>query len=163
MESKDMLKNRNSLKKELNSLNIYTENIKDELIKKRIEHLLDWYIRKANFYKNLFYILSMLLIIINAIIPVLSGTQINNKDIVISCISSIATIITSSLTLFTMKDTWFRYRNSVEIMKSECIKFNCNLNEYNGNNEIILAQTIEHIVENERDLWKQIKFTENNN
>lgn len=158
-----MLKNRNSLKKELNSLNIYTENIKDKLIKRRIDHLLDWYVRKANFYKNLFYILSTALIIINAIIPILSATEIIQKDIIISCISCIATIITSSLTLFTMKDTWFRYRNSVEMMKSECIKFNCNLNENIRNNEKNLAQTIEQIVENERNLWEQIKFTENNN
>lgn len=46
---------RNCLNKELRTLGMYLEKIKDYTIKKRIIHLLDWYIRKATFYKNLYY------------------------------------------------------------------------------------------------------------
>lgn len=158
-----MNKEKNSLNKELQSIWIYTESINNNLAKKRIEHLLDWYIRKANFYKNLFYILSFSLIVINALIPVLINTEITNKDLIISGISSIATIITSSLTLFTMKDTWFRYRNNVEAMKSECIKFSQKIGVYTDNDESIIIENIEQIVKNERGLWEKMKFTDDKN
>lgn len=158
-----MNREKNSLNKELESIWIYTESINNDLAKKRIEHLLDWYIRKANFYKNLFYILSFSLIVINALIPVLINTEIMNKDLIISGISCIATIITSSLTLFTMKDTWFRYRNNVEVMKSECIKFSQKIGIYKDNDESIIIENIEQIVKNERGLWEKMKFTDDKN
>ena len=154
---------KNSLKKELKSIWIYTESIENKLAKKRIDHLLDWYIRKANFYKNLFYVLSFSLIVINSLIPVLINTQITNKDLIISSISCIATIITSSLTLFTMKDTWFRYRDSVESMKSECIKFTHKIGVYKEGDESIIVKNIEQIVKNERGLWKETKFNDDEN
>ncbi len=154
---------KNSLNKELKSIWIYTESIENKLAKKRIDHLLDWYIRKANFYKNLFYVLSFSLIVINSLIPVLINTQITNKDLIISSISCIATIITSSLTLFTMKDTWFRYRDSVESMKSECIKFTHKIGVYKDGDESIIVKNIEQIVKNERGLWKETKFNDDEN
>lgn len=86
-----------------------------------------------------------------------------NKDLIISVISSIATIITSSLTLFTMKDTWFRYRDNVESMKSECIKFSHKIDIYRDNNESILIENIEQIVKNERSLWEKTKFNDDKN
>lgn len=158
-----MNKKRNCLNKELESIWIYTESINNKLAKKRIEHLLDWYIRKANFYKNLFYALSFSLIVINALIPVLINTEIMNKNLIISIISCIATIITSSLTLFTMKDTWFRYRDNVESMKSECIKFTHKIGVYKDGNESIIMENIEQIVKNERSLWEETKFNDDKN
>ncbi|MDU2162595.1 DUF4231 domain-containing protein [Intestinibacter bartlettii] len=158
-----MKNERNSLNKELKSIWIYTESIDNKLAKNRINHLLDWYIRKANFYKNIFYMLSFSLIVINALIPVLINTQIKNKDLIISGISCIATIITSSLTLFTMKDTWFRYRDNVESMKSECIKFANKIGVYKDGNESIIVEKIEEIVKNERGLWKETKFNDDEN
>lgn len=153
----------NRLRKELDSLDIYTFNIEDDIIKRRIDHLLDWYIRKATFYKNLFYVMSMLLIIINAFIPVISQSPLANKDIVISAGSSIATIISSGLTLFTMKDTWFRYRNHVELIKEECMKYNSAYGDYfNNQNQYLLSKNIESIIKSERELWKNNRFNEEN-
>lgn len=154
-------KNCNSLKKELESLDLYVSKIKDDTIKKRISHLLDWYIRKATFYKNLFYSMSMFLIIINALIPVISQSSLGNKDIVISVGSSIATVISSALTLFTMKDTWFRYRNYVELIKEECMKYNSCYGDYcHDQNQFLLSNNIELIIKSERDVWKNNKFDE---
>ena len=107
--------------------------------------------------------LSFSLIVINSLIPVLINTQITNKDLIISSISCIATIITSSLTLFTMKDTWFRYRDSVESMKSECIKFTHKIGVYKDGDESIIVKNIEQIVKNERGLWKETKFNDDEN
>ncbi|EPB9414074.1 DUF4231 domain-containing protein [Clostridium perfringens] len=154
-------KKSNSLKKELQSLNIYVFKIEDYSLRARISHLLDWYVRKATFYKNLFYSMSVILIIINALIPVISQSALVNKDIIISFGSSIATIISSALTLFTMKDTWFRYRNYAELIKEECMKYNSCYGDYNNDKaQLLLSQNIELIINSERTLWKDNKFNE---
>ena len=150
----------NNLKKELKSLDMYVEKIEDRVIKSRILHLLDWYIRKANFYRNIFYVMSVSLIVINAIIPVIIQMSLVEKDIIVSIISSLATVISGVLTLFTMKDTWGRYREYAELIKEECMKYNCCFGEYKDNqNQYLLGSNIELIIANERALWKS-KFGE---
>lgn len=62
-----------------------------------------------------------------------------------------------------MKDTWFRYRNNVEAMKSECIKFSQKIGIYTDNDESIIIENIEQIVKNERGLWEKMKFTDDKN
>jgi len=41
------------LKNELKALQYYTKDIENELIKNRVIHVLEWYVRKATFYKDL--------------------------------------------------------------------------------------------------------------
>lgn len=149
------------MKSELRSLEIYWDVLKDGSGKERIKDLLNWYIRKAIFFKKFYYILSFLLIAINAVIPVLISTDFAQREITIAILSCIATIITSSLTLFTMKDTWLRYRENAEKMKSECIKFSQGIGDYEDKEERKLIENIEKIVQNERDTWKSTKFSEN--
>ena len=62
-----------------------------------------------------------------------------------------------------MKDTWFRYRDNVESMKSECIKFANKIGVYKDGNESIIVEKIEEIVKNERGLWKETKFNDDEN
>ncbi|EHJ00364.1 hypothetical protein CDLVIII_3815 [Clostridium sp. DL-VIII] len=160
---------RNSTKKELKSIPIYVVGIENEALKGRVEHILDWYIRKAASYKRLFYGISAVLILINASIPIINEIGIENigftgKDITVSIISSIATILTSFMTLFTMKDTWFRYRKHVESIKTECMLFNCKCEPYNDKNrECNFAQKIESIICNERQQWINNKFDNKTN
>ena len=153
---------RNSLNKELRTLGMYLEEIKNYTIKKRIMHLLDWYIRKATCYKNLYYIFSVVIIIINALIPIINQIKFTYYDSVISIISAMASIFTSVITLFTMKDTWHRYRKSAELIKKECMLFSADLGEYGkeDNKEELLLSNIEMIISNERDDW-ELKFVKN--
>lgn len=157
----NLLIKRNTLKNELESISIYIEEIKNNAAKKRIKDLFNWYIRKAVFYKRVYYILSFLLIAINAVIPVLISIDFEQREITIAILSFIATVITGSLTLFTVKETWLRYREHVEMMKSECIKFSQGIGEYKDKEESKLIENIEKIVQNERDTWKSTKFSEN--
>lgn len=150
-----MTQKRNNLKKELKSLGLYTNGLKSEVVRERIDHLLDWYVRKATFSKNSFYIMSIMIIVINAGIPILSQSELIYKNILISCMSGIATIVTSLITLFTVKDTWFRYRNHVELIKQECIKCLSGVGNYtNDDREIILIENVESIISDERGLWR---------
>ncbi|HCW53223.1 MAG TPA: hypothetical protein DG753_05705 [Clostridium sp.] len=150
---------RNSLNKELSTLGMYLEKIKNYTIKKRIIHLLDWYIRKATFYKNLYYFLSVIIIAINALIPVIIQIKFHYYNNVTSIISALASVFTSVITLFTMKDTWHRYRKSAELIKKECMLFSINFGEYEkeANKEELLLSNIEMIISNERDDW-ELKF-----
>lgn len=159
-------KNKNNLKKELNSLEIYTGGLETKIIKSRINHLLDWYIRKATFYKNMFYILSVISIFINAFIPIITQFNGSSKDIIISVMSGTAVVITSVLTLFTTKETWFRYRNHVELIKQECVQCMSKVGDYKKeysqeDREGILIERVEMIISNERALWEKDKFNKN--
>ena len=147
------------LKKELSSLQHYTKEIENELIRNRVSYLMEWYVRKCTYYKNIYYSLSVLLIVINASIPILNQTVWKYSKITVSIISSLATISTSVMTLFTMKDTWFRYRNSVELMKKECMLFSGRCNEYSRHyRETLFIKRFEDIIENERKTWQKNKF-----
>lgn len=155
---------RKHLKKEVNSIEIYTSGIKNEKVKDRVEDVLHWYIRKAIFYKKMFYRLSIALIIINASIPFINQLNMENSAIIVTFISSIATIITSVLTLFTMKDAWFRYRNHTELIKKECSLFNAEAGDYSKENkENLLIMKIEEIVGQEVLLWESEKQKVNKN
>lgn len=157
------MENRNSLTKELASIEIYLESVSSFTVKRRIRHILDWYIRKATFYKKLFYFLSVVVILINAAIPVINQIKFTYCDNVTSIISALASILTSFLTLFTMKDTWFRYRKAVELIKKECMLFTGRYSDYKkSNREEILIRNIEEIISNERDLWEHGKFNKYN-
>ena len=152
------------LKKEINSIDIYTSNIGTEKIKGRIEDVLYWYIRKATFYKKLFYGLSITLIIINASIPFINQLNVEGSSIIVTFISSAATIITSILTLFTMKDSWFRYRNHAELIKKECSLFNGDAGIYSKDDkEKLLIIKIEEIIGQEVVLWESNKRESINN
>lgn len=153
----------NTLSKEKKSLEMYTSNIQDKYIKNRIDHILSWYTNKATFYKRLFYTLSVVLLVINASIPFINQLELDYSPIIITGVSTIATIITGILTLFTMKDTWFRYRNHVELIKSQCSLFNGQVGVYSKDSrEKQLIRNIESIIDEERGLWKLVKFEEEN-
>ncbi|GAA0864026.1 DUF4231 domain-containing protein [Paraclostridium tenue] len=158
-------KGRNNLGKELESLVIYTEEIETKIIKDRLEHLLDWYVRKSIFYKRMFYILSIISIFINALIPVLAQLTWQEKDIIISGMSAGAGIITSILTLFTAKETWFRYRDHVELIKQECVRCISKSGDYKKiekkeDRECALIENVESIISAERALWGKLKFNQ---
>lgn len=149
------------LKKEKKSLRNFTENIDSKIIKERVDHILEWYICKASFYKTLYYSLSVVLIMINASIPIINQIEFRESSLLVSIISSVATVITSVITLFAMKDTWYRYRFSVELMKKECMLFNIKHKMYaNADRNEIFIERFESIIENERAMWKSDKFTD---
>ncbi|OPD38846.1 hypothetical protein AL714_00320 [Clostridium botulinum] len=140
------------LKEELRSLNNFIKTIENEVIKNRVEHLLIWYVKKATYYKRMYYMLSIMITIINAIIPVINQLNWELKSLAVTIISSIASIIASIITLLSVKDTWFRYRKYVELLKTECMLFNCRCEQYSCNErERTFIYNIERIISDERD------------
>lgn len=147
-------------KKSIDSLIL---NIKDDAIKNRIKQVLDWHIERATYSKYLFYILSIIIIILNSAIPILTKLD---QGLLIIIISSSVTIVTGILTLVNFKDGWYRYRETAEKIKTECIKFSSKCSEYTAENDEErqrkLVFNIENILAGERNVWMSTKNDDKN-
>ena len=145
------------MKKELQTLEIYTKEIKNSIISERILQILSWNIKKAEYNKKWYYGLTLMSFMFNISIPVINEFNLERKWITI--ISALVTFFTGSLAIFKFKESWHRYRNSVEEIKSECIKCVSNLEEYDTKNkESILISKIENINFQEKKNWTKTKF-----
>lgn len=88
-----------------------------EICRLRTKGCLEWYMRKAIFYKYLFYILSL----VNLSLPLLSATIMavtDKKDIGIT-LASITSLSASLLALFNARDRWTNYRTAAENIKKQ--------------------------------------------
>lgn len=150
------------LKDELVSIVKIVEYIENDMIRERVSHLIIWYCKKSTYYKRINYILGILVIVINAIIPVvnqMSFMEIQNNKLLVSLSSSIASILGSISVLLNVKETWYRYRKHCELMKTECILFNNKCEKYSDDNrEKLFVMEIEKIVADERNRWEISKF-----
>ncbi len=83
----------------------------------RTMNCLEWYIRKAIFYKRIFYLLSM----VNLLLPLLSTAIMAwKKDSDIGIILSACTSLSASLlALFNARDKWTSYRTAAENIKRQ--------------------------------------------
>lgn len=150
---------------ELNSLDMYEVALDNEKSQKVIQQTLRYYVKRALFYKGLYFTLSLVAVAFNAAIPVINQLSWDGSSLTVTIISSITTIITSALALLGVKDVWFRYRSYAENLKSECNKYNSRVPPYNSSditaiNHLFILK-FENMYMNERKLWalqmKQIK------
>lgn len=147
------------LEEELSSIEIFTSNIENTIIKQRVYQVLKWNIIKSTNYKRIFYFLSVILLILNASIPVIN--QIEKFPIVVTIIASISTVITGIITLINFKDVWHRYRLTAERIKTECMLLNCRLGQYSGiDREKKFMLRFEEILAENQELWIKSRFTQ---
>lgn len=148
------------LKDEIQAVKDITVNIKNKMIRDRVEQLLVWDVKKATCYKRRYYSMSIVIILANASIPIINQMWTGpNGRLTVSIISGLAGVIASILTLINVKDTWFRYRKFAELMKTQCILFINKCDPYNGEDrECLFVNNIESIVSDERDHWESSKF-----
>ena len=143
------------LEDELSSIEIFTSNIENPVIKQRVYQVLSWNIIKSTRYKRMFYILSILILILNASIPV-------KFPIVVTIIASISSVITGIITLINFKDVWYRYRVTAEKIKTECMLLNCRLGQYSCvNREKKFLIRIEEILAEDQESWIKSRFEDN--
>lgn len=135
------------IKDEMLSLGHLTKSIDNEVIRRRIEDLLTYYTKKATYYQYAYYILSIVIIVINASIPVIHHLHLEKSIVIVSISSAVASVIASIITLLNIKDIWFRYRRNIKILKKECMLFNCQCGNYNGEDkEKIFIVNVEDII-----------------
>ena len=89
----------------------------EEICCLRTQNCLEWYVRKAIYYKYMFYILS----IINLALPLLSALIIvfNEKSNMGAILAAIASLSASLLALYNARDKWTNYRTAAENIKKQ--------------------------------------------
>jgi hypothetical protein len=145
-------------RKELDTLDMYAVSLENDKIEEVIKHTLKYYVKRALVNKFLFIALSIITITLNAGIPVINQIKWDGSRLLVTIISSIASVITGIIALLGVKDVWFRYRSYAELLKSECIKFNSGIPPYDkkSRKEMIhlFITNYDNMYLSERKLWE---------
>lgn len=131
------------------------------ICKARTIYCLNWYSRKANFYKLIYQTLS----IINISVPLLSSFIIAfypNQDLLVAILSALASFCASLLSLWGAKDKWTNYRNAAEFLKSHYTLYLLQANPYNtAERDSLYLNTIEAQMQNFHSSWIQSQKNSN--
>ncbi len=87
----------------------------------RLEEQITYYDRKSLKNKRLYYGLTMLSVTANAMIPILSlyiSTPNKTAKLMITCLSSLAAIVSSCLMVLNSKNLWLKYRKNANDLTS---------------------------------------------
>lgn len=130
------------------------KGIQDQHIQDRIQICGNWYIKKANRCKHIFYILSLVNILFPLIITCANAVSENMELIkLISVLCSTITAACSSILTFTkVLDKWNLYRTTIESIKSRlALHWATDSKEQNENQ---LMKDIEVLMQEESSKWK---------
>lgn len=101
-----------------------------EICRIRTEYALEWYIRKANWNKWVFYILTSISIVcplLNAVVAVVCEGKL-----AVVILASITTLATSIVGMTNSQMKWDNYRTAAEFLKAEYILFQACVEPYNS-------------------------------
>lgn len=132
--------------------------MKTDYIEKRLKGQMDYYSKKSAKSRKEYYWMSTILIVINALIPVLSlGIESTGiQKYIVAALGSASTIISSVLLLRKPKDTWIKYRSTYEKLKKEKILFETSSGKYKNGTEEEFILTCEEIMESEHKHWEDL-------
>ena len=156
------MKNQNNGNSNQESINwMYISAIDNFNLRKRIEYNLEWFQKNSTANCITFYLMSIIMIVINASIPVINQMSVEHATKIVSTLSAIAAISGSLITLFSTRENWFRSSMHAEEIKTECMLFNMSVGEYGelqnkGEREILLAERFEEIVRSDRNKWSKL-------
>ncbi len=133
-----------------------------DYIKERLEKQMDYYHNKSVRLRREYYILSSIMIVFNAIIPVLSiGLDTSGfLKYIIATMSAAASILSSLQLLRKTKETWINYRDTYEKLKKEKVLFLSSADRYKDASMDAFIINCESIMESERNSWKSLNQKE---
>lgn len=111
---------------ERNLFDAIGSGFEDDLVKHRVLYLLQWYTKRAEFYKKQTYVATLLSLVIPASITLLnSGALLSSEmaQIPTLVLSFCSTIGTGLYAFLRSKDHWLRYRLVAEALKRESILY----------------------------------------
>lgn len=131
----------------------------EEYINERLEDQIKWYSKKATKNKLLNNWTKAIVIILSATIPLFVGIEFNEifRNIVLSAIGVVITIISGLSGLLKFQEKWTEYRTTSETLKHEKYLFKANAAPYNEEKEPykLLVTRIESIISREHSVWGQ--------
>lgn len=142
---------------------LFAENeLPEQICKIRTEYALQWYIKKANHNKRLYYIFSLTGIfcpLLNTVLAV-CGTC----DCITVILSSVTTLAASCLALTNARGKWENYRSAAEYLKKEYILFQAQVPPYESSKRAEKYLTnIESYMMQTHVKWMQMFEDEDNN
>lgn len=148
-----------TMERELKENRYLIESIEEPFVKKYCEEQLNWYTKKAVFYKYSYYILT----IITMVCPIISGVifvlpiDSNNMKVTLEIILGFSAFSAAMLPLFDCRRKWGMYQNEVEMVKAFLICYNLD-----GDAEKLI-KNIEQSKQNTHKNWcHQFQEEENN-
>ena len=130
---------------------------KEELHRIALEYI-DYYHKRANFYKYAYRVFSIIKYLALAAIPIIQVTPIAGKSPWVVVIASSVSLLMDSLNdLFQMKDKWILYRNADGRLMREQRQYNLKSGAYSGLDDEkrfhMFADNFEDIVQCEAKEW----------
>lgn len=147
-------------KSEFTQYKFLIDGLSDEILKKRVETSLRFYITKANKYKKRNTVLGTLSVVLPAFATFASAaasfyeTKYPSLDLVVPVITLVATVTAGMMAHFKFSEKMQNYRNLAESMKSEVALYECRAQKYGRGRtdheeqaRDIFLQAIEKIIE----------------
>lgn len=160
---------------EFSQYRFLVDGLSDEILKKRVETSLRFYIKKANKYRKRDAFLGMLSIVLPAFATFASAAagiyeeQYPQLDLVVPVITLIATVTAGMIAHFKFSEKKQNYRNLAESMKSEVAMYECRAQKYSREKteneeqaKDIFLQAIEKIIEDGYRKIRNLEATEQN-
>lgn len=137
----------------------------EDYMKKRLQPQIEYYSSKSASSKKEFYWLSILALVANATIPVitLSIDSTGPSKYFVAILSAISAIFSGILLIKKAQDTWVCYRLTCEALKREKVLFETKSGKYRESsfNDFVIA--CEEIMANENAAWKSLAKSEETN
>lgn len=143
---------------EIEEFEFLYRGIDNAIVRERIKSTGEWYIRRAKFYKFLFYVFSIISIVLPLVISSVNvlGTGHETEIRVVTTITSaIVSLITSLLTFTKCGEKWTLYRSTVEMMKSELALYGCK-KQTDAELEKLMFK-LEKIMNQEHNKWRKMQ------
>lgn len=160
---------------EFSQYRFLVDGLSDEILKKRVETSLRFYIKRANQYRKRDALLGMLSIVLPAFATFASAAagiyeeQYPQLDLVVPVITLIATVTAGVIAHFKFSEKKQNYRNLAESMKSEVAMYECRAQKYSKEKvenedqaKDIFLQAIEKIIEDGYRKIRELETTEQN-
>ena len=160
---------------EFSQYRFLVDGLNDEILKKRVETSLRFYIARANKYRKRDAFLGMLSVVLPAFATFASAAagiyeeQYPQLDLVVPVITLIATVTAGMIAHFKFSEKKQNYRNLAESMKSEVAMYECRAQKYSKEKtenedqaKDIFLQAIERIIEDGYRKIRELETTEQN-
>lgn len=132
--------------------------IEDAILRNRIQGCMEWYLKKAVYYRRIFYILSIMTIampLLTTMTNSLEGISDAVAKNMVSGFSMMAALAASALCLFKCQEKWTLYRTTLERMK-KILSLYC-AGKFGDDGVNYLISELEECMDAEHSKWEGLQ------
>ena len=134
--------------------------IDDPYLEQRFKQSVEWYIRTAKQVKFIYFLLSIIGIVVPATIPIINNVLCYSEKtrLIVNCLSFVTSASAALLSLIKAKEKWLHFRCVAELLQSELSLYAEGVGHYRDKSKRnqYFAERIEKIMANENKRWLDI-------